>query len=488
MVRKAPLPGGFFMRKILAFGTLAALLTLPCIALTACKSGGARCRYEIEAEYFAEGRLVGSMTVTVPNNTENVLEEIPFALYGNAFAEGVKTPPVSDLFASACYYAGESFGGMTVGEVKGAKSFEVTGEDRSILSVTLSEPLYPDESVALSIGYTLTLAKANHRLGIGEHCVSLSYFYPMLPAQGESGFFGYVPAQYGEPFVSDCADFSIALTVPAGIAVACGGSAEQREENGKTVVRYSAENVRDAAFVLGDFKRIEAERDGVQIDYYYFADETPDATLKTACDSVATYSELFGAYPYPRYALAESDLYFGGMEYSGFATVSCALRREERAAVVAHETAHQWWYASVGSNQAECAFMDEGLSEYSVALFFENNPGYGVGYRDFIALSEHAYRNYYSVQSQLSDGVNTGMVRPLGDYSGDYEYRVIAYDKGVVLFDRLREEMGDGRFFSALKAYAKRYAGKVATQYDLTACFSSWEELVRSFTEGKCVI
>lgn len=476
------------MRKILAFGVLAAVVSLPCIALTACKSGGERCRYEIEAEYFSDGRLDGSMTVVVPNNTENVLEEIPFSLYANAFQEGVKTPPVSELFSSACYYAGESYGGMSVGEVTGAKSWTVTGADDEILSVTLSEPLYPDESVTLSVSYTLTLANANHRLGIGEHCVNLSYFYPMLPAQGESGFFSYAPEKYGEPFVLDCADFSVRLTVPAGTGVACGGSAEQREENGKTVVRYAAENVREAAFVLGEFKRLEAERDGVQIDYYYFADETPEETLKAACDSVATYSELFGDYPYPRYAFAESDLYFGGMEYSGFATISATLRREERAAVVAHETAHQWWYASVGSNQAECAFMDEGLSEYSVALFFENNPDYGVSYRDVVAASENAYRNYFSVKSQLSDEVNTGMVRPLDGYSGDYEYRIIAYDKGVVLFDRLRETMGNRRFFSSLKAYAERYAGKVATQYDLTSCFSSVEGLVLSFTEGKCVI
>lgn len=476
------------MRKIVAFGALALVSSMPFVLMTACKSKAeARYGYEIKAEYFAEeGRLEGDMKVTVPNNTEGVIEEIPFALYANAFREGAEPSPVSELFSSACYYDGESYGGMEIQEVTGGKSWSV-GEDGSVLKVSLSEPLYPDERVTLSVRYSLTLAKVNHRLGIGEHCVNLSYFYPMLFAEKESGFYEYLPAQYGEAFVLGSADFKVSLTVPEGTGVACGGKTEQALENGKTVYCCEAENVRDAAFVLGDFSTVSKELNGVQIDYYYFADEAPEDTLKAACDAVATYSERFGDYPYSRYALAETDLFLSGMEYSGFTALSSILRREERAAVIAHETAHQWWYSLVGSNQAECAWQDEGLAEYSVALFYESHPEYG-NYRDFVNTSESAYRNYYSVQSQLSGETDTKMSRPLSDYSGDYEYRILAYDKGVVLFDRLRETMGERKFFSALKAYAEKYAGRVATEYDLISCFSSQEALVLSFTEGRCVI
>ncbi len=80
------------------------------------------------------------------------------------------------------------------------------------------------------------------------------------------------------------------------------------------------------------------------------------------------------------------------------------------------------------------------------------------------------------------------MSRPLNEYSGDYEYRILAYDKGVVLFDRLRETMGNRRFLSVLKNYAEKYAGRVAAEADLIACFSSQEKMILSFTEGKCVI
>ena len=474
------------MRKKMLLGVLALIGVLPFIPLTACKSKvQERCQYHIEAEYFSEGRLEGCMNVTIPNNTENAISEIPFALYPNAFREGAQVKPVSELFASACYYDGESYGSMEISRVQGAASFTAGGD---VLTVQLNKPLYPDERVTLDIDFSLTLAKANHRLGLGEHCVNLSYFYPMLFAQNKSGFYEYTPSEQGDPFVLDCADFSVLLTLPAGMGAASGGMVALKEENGKQIVSYEGRGVREAAFVLGEFQTASAEQSGVQIDYYYFEDENPDKTLQTARDAISTYSSLFGAYPYERFALAETDLFLGGMEYSGFATISSLLTGQERAAAVVHEAAHQWWYALVGSDQINCAWQDEGLAEYSAVLFFENNPDYGKDVRNLLAASENAYRGYYSIKSQLSSEVDTSMSRPLKSYSGDYEYRILAYDKGVVLFDRLRSVMGDKRFFASLKNYAKRYAGKLAAEHELMSCFSGQAQLILSFTEGRCVI
>ncbi len=477
------------MRKIVAVCVLPFVLGVPLFGLTACKDVGQSCRYEIRAEYYRdEGKLEGRMNVLIPNNTENALEEIPFSLYANCFREGAKTPSVSDLYEPAVFYDGASYGGIQIEEVTGGEAWSVGGEDENLLLVRLSEPLYPDESISLSVRYTLTLPKANHRLGIGENCVNLSCFYPQVPAQNESGFYGYEPSSHGDPFVFGCSDFSVSLTVPEDWTAACGGTVNERAENGKKVYVCTATNVRDMAFVLGNFMLSSEERKGVRIDYFHFEDNAPEQTLKAAADAIETYSNLLIDYPYERYALAETDLAMGGMEYGGFAMISSALRSEERAAVVAHETAHQWWFSLVGSDQNGCAWQDEGLAEYSVALFFEQNASYGKNYRDTVATCERAYRNYFSVESQLSEETNTAMSRPLIAFSGDYEYRVLSYDKGVVLFDRLRETMGDGKFFSSLRNYAKSFSWKVASEYDLISCFRSQEALILSFTEGKCVI
>ena len=83
------------------------------------------------------------------------------------------------------------------------------------------------------------------------------------------------------------------------------------------------------------------------------------------------------------------------------------------------------------------------------------------------------------------------MDRPLREYSGEYEYENIAYRKGMLLFDRLKSYLGDKRFFEGLSRYAGEYAGGIASPDALAGCFRGAPEagpLIRSFTEGKCVI
>ncbi|MDE5897431.1 MAG: M1 family peptidase, partial [Clostridia bacterium] len=218
----------------------------------------------------------------------------------------------------------------------------------------------------------------------------------------------------------------------------------------------------------------------------------PETALGVAADSLAYYSETFGDYAYPRYTLVETDFPYGGMEYSGLAMIASDLRPSELPLAVAHETAHQWWYGKVGSNQFECSWQDEGLAEYSTALFLGEHPEYGCTYEQAVAQSEKSYRAFFSVYSQLNGEADTKMNRPLTSFTGDYEYRNIAYDKGVILFSRLRSVLGDRKFFGGLKEYDKKYAGKIASPSDLIACFTAAggnaEGVFTSFTEGLCVI
>ena len=456
------------MRKIVAACTLPFVFGIPLFGLTACKDVGQTCKYEIEAEYVREeGKLEGSMRVSVPNNTENALEEIPFALYANCFREGAKTPSVSDLYEPAVFYDGTSYGGIQIEEVTGGADWKVGGEDENLLLVRLSEPLYPDERVTLSVRYALTLPKANHRFGIGESCVNLSCFYPQVPAQNESGFYGYTPSPYGDPFVLDRSDFSVKLTVPEDMTAACGGAVSESAENGKRVYRCNAEGVRDAAFVLGNLTLSSTERDGVKIDYYHFGDGAPEETLKAASDAIAAFSELFCDYPFKRYAFAETDLGFGGMEYGGFSMISSALRKEERAEVVVHETAHQWWYAAVGNDEVKHAWLDEGLTEYSTMMFYEKNTdGYKFTLDGKRADALSAYILYCETYKNNGLG-DTSMTRPVNEYATATEYAYMTYVKGALMFDDVRNTIGDAAFKSALKTYYNDNKFGIAEPQDL---------------------
>ena len=487
------------MKKFLVCALGAFLLIPSCACLSSCgrEHAQSRCAYTISAEYKEETRtLSAEMKVRVPNTTDSTLGELKFELWANAYREGAEYAPVSDLFSGAAYYGGASYGEMKIKGISGAESFSVGGEDANILTLALASPLAPGESAEIAVSFDVALANVNHRLGVTQRTVNLGGFYPVLCHLGAEGFCEYVYSSNGDPFVSETADYDVTLTVPAEYILATGFAAEEAEQapdDEKRTYHVCANGVRDVAFVLSkDFQILTKETGGKEIAYYYYADRSPEATLEAAANSLSFYGDTFGAYEYPRYAVAETGFVFGGMEYPALSMISADLLPNERPAVVAHETAHQWWYAMVGSNQFTEAWQDEGLAEYSTALFFEAHPEYDVKYADFVADSERAYRAFFSVYSQVHGEADTTMSRPLTDFSGEYEYRSIAYDKGVILFDRVRDVAGTRKFNAALKRYAGTYSGSIATPAQLIGCFSksgaNVAALFDSFLEGKCVI
>ena len=477
------------MRKLIC-GAVGAAVVLAALPLAACGGETAKNSYSIKAEYLEEEEALRcEMTATVFNETDNALSTLPFQIWANAYREGATYKPVSDLYAPAAYYDGESFGGFTLEHAEGA-SCTVGGADENILYAALGEPLYPDESVSLSFSFTVKLAKINHRLGVGENCVNLANFYPVLCTYRDGGFYECVYSENGDPFVSETANYSVELTVPAKYDVA--GAVLKEESGGKRLYALEAENVRDVAFVLGDFTRLDGESCGVPVTYFYSDDAAPERTLSAACDSLAFFSENFGDYVYPAYTVVQTDFPYGGMEYPMLSMISSTVAEEQVDAVVVHETAHQWWYAMVGSDQFGEAWQDEGLAEWCSALFFEAHPAYGVSYREMVNASERSYRAFFSVSAQVKGEADTRMSRPLTEYTGLYEYRNIAYDKGVILFDRVRDAAGEKKLIKGLRMYAETYGGRIASPADLVSCLdkagASVGELIFSFTEGRCVI
>lgn len=475
------------MRKIITCLLCAALLA-PLFAVAGCTSPAARDEYEMQLEYFPEERkLTAEAEMTIYNRSDTEWKELKFQLWANAYREGAKFAPVSELYRPAAYYGGESYGGVEITSLQGGESYAVGGEDENILTVKLASPLYPDERVKLSVGYEVSLAAVNHRLGAGENAVTLSHFYPML-CHYDGGFREYVYSASGESFVNECVDFDVTLTVPETYRAAHNGEGGFVAQNGKNAYHVIAKNARDVAFVLSEkFGSVKKTADGVEVEYFYFNDENPELALGAAADSLAYYSGAFGKYAFPRYTLVQADFPYGGMEYSGFALISSDLRESEIPLVVAHETAHQWWYATVGSNQFECAWQDEGLAELSAALFLETREA--GAYESAVKASESSYRAFFSVYSQVNGEANTAMNRPLTSFSGDYEYRNLAYDKGLILFSRLRGALGERALFGGLKKYVKGFGGKIASYADLVSCFPfKAEGIFDSFTSGKCVI
>lgn len=431
-------------------------------------------KYEITAEYAPETKtLAGTAKVTFKNPTDKEISLLKFQLYPNAYRKDALYKPVSSAYRNSAYYAGESYGEMVISSVHGSKNWEVMGEDENILYVYLEKSLYPNEKVVLDIGFLTKLAQVNHRTGVTKKTVNLGNFYPILCGMKQGGFYETVYYDNGDPFYSECADYTLQLKVPKEYTLATTGQIlNERTLESKKEYTVSAPSVRDLACVLSDKYRVLEERVGnTGIFYYYYADTTPSESLSVAKEAFSYYEKTFGDYPYGQFTVAETGFCLGGMEYPQLVMISDGVKGEERTHTIAHETAHQWWYAVVGSDQIENAWQDEGLAEYSTASFFENYEKYEVTREKLVMEALKEYRSYYDIYGSVLGRTDTRMTRNLGEFVSEYEYRCIAYDKPLVMLDTLRKSVGDKKFYSGLKKYYSSNKFRMASGGDLIGSF-----------------
>ena len=467
-----------------------------CVTLTACnKDSDNKTSYDIFCIYEEEtGTLKGTMNVDYYNDTDTEISDLKFNLYGNAFREGATYSPVSDTYKNRAYYAGESFGAMTVENVENCAGWNIAGEDENILVVNLLTPIYPEDNVVLTVEYTLTLAKVNHRTGICADTINLGNFYPVICGRNTEGFVECNYYYCGDPFYSECANYSVTVDVPEKYTVASSGKLTSETcVDGRKKCSYTLNGARDFALVLSDkFEVVSETVDGVEVSYYYVSDTTPENSLAAATESLKYFSGTFGKYAYPTLAVVQTGFCYGGMEYPALTMIADGLDSDNNIYTIVHENAHQWWYAMVGSDQMNDAWQDEGLAEYSTLTFFESHPTYGFTRKGMINSATSYYRAFFTVFSQLNDVADTRMHRHLSEYTSELEYNNVTYNKGMILFEMLRTTLGDESFFGGLKKYFNENCGKIATADDLIGCFiksgCDVEGLFNSFLEGKILI
>ena len=477
------------MRKFLAMFLAAATAVFACFFVGCEKNGQERSTYRIRAEYDEEkGEVSAVLQFCWKNDTGRSAPELAFNLYGNAFREGARYKPVSPQYASSAYYAGESYGEMRVNRVSGCNDWEIGGKDANVLLVRFAEPVGEGAFCDICIEYVLKLAKVNHRTGIAARSVNLGNFYPIACVYENGAFAECEYDAVGDPFYSACADYYVSFTADEKYSFAASGACVSAViSGGKRTNEYRLCNARDFALVIGgEYELLQGKSGDTPILYYYYDDGNAKQTLSILQDAVSYFSRTYGEYPYETYTAVQTGFCYGGMEYPGLSMLSDNLSASGYAYTAVHETAHQWWYAAGGSDPRVHAWQDEGLAEYSAALFFGSHDYVGLTFSGLCERSRHAYKTYADVQKRLFGKVDTSMDRKLSEYESEFAYVNIAYHKGLMLFDSLRSALGDKRFFGGLKKYYSEYGGKIAAPEDFVRCFSGKgaKDVVQSYVQG----
>lgn len=401
---------------------------------TVTASPGMRPRYNLQAMLnYASRALSVDETILYQNSTGAALDRLVLAVEPNRWKDcfGLKT------------LSGRRVSGYSL--------------DGSRLEVRLDPPLAPGESVELSLHFDLSLPPAGHfqLFGYKAGQINLVDWFPFIvPYRG--GWLLHPPGEAGEHLVYEAADFDVTIT-PTGavtdLTMAAGAPVAQNN--------FRLEAARTAAVSISD-RLLQSRQtvNGVTVTSYFFSDEIVqgERVLTEAARALETYTLLFGPYPYSSLSIVETDFY-DGMEYDGLFFLGRDFYRADDGtplnyliALTVHETAHQWWFGRVGSDQALEPWLDEALSTYSEYLFYEQNyPGVAAAWWTFRV---DAFSPAGFVDTTIYD-------------ADDFQtYANAAYLRGAQFLRDLRARIGDEAFFAFLKDYSARMAGEIATAED----------------------
>lgn len=433
--------------------------------------------YTIDITYNEDHTLSCKQTVNYKNRTDTTLENVMFHLYPQSFRLGAKSSIVSSLNYKKCYSYGSSYGDLNISKIVVNDSpidIEITGNDEDIANVRLNEKLEPGNDVKIYFEYTVTIPNINHRFGYGDDTINIANFYP-IACMYENGNFVIDSYHYnGDPFYSEVANYNVNLNAPSNLVLATTGTITNTQKSEDTTnYNIKALTVRDFAMVLSDKFNIVSDKVGdTTVNYYYYNNQYPNEAIRASIDSVTTFNKLFGKYPYSTLSVVESDFVHGGMEYPNLVLISDMVDvQSDYINVIVHEIAHQWWYGIIGNNEYDYGWLDEGLTEYSTLLFYNENPSYNVDTKELIKNTTNSYVTFVDVYTKVFSTVDTSMNRKLNEYNNESEYVYIAYVKGMLMFDSIKDVLGNEKFIKCLQTYFDDNKFKIATPDSLIEAF-----------------
>lgn len=405
--------------------------------------------------------ITASETVKFTNTYDDNLKDIVFHLYPDSYNK-TETMPAFSVPPDAKLNP-ENFGDIDIEKVSiGGKNVYFT-EDNQILKLTLETPLKKNDTIEISIEFLLKIPCGSSRLGYIDNIYSITNWYPILSIYDSSDD-KWDENKFnpnGESNYSDVSNYDVIVNVPEGYIIASTGVVKSDEKKDKIeTYDIAAEKVRDFVFTLSkDYKVLTKTVDGVKVNSFYTDPDTKDAAQKSldvAADSMQFFSKTFGKYPYPELDVVETYLSGGAMEYPqliqlwkyGRNIYDNGTEVPFSVEAVAHETCHQWWYVLAGNNEFKEPLMDESLTVYSTAYYFEKKYGKYCTAGTFMKVKS----NYYPSPEPFNLSVDK-----YKDYS---EYIFNVYNRAPIIFEVLRTEAGEDNFIKILRTYFERFEYK----------------------------
>lgn len=431
--------------------------------------------YKINAVFDENEKvLTANETISFNNSYGKDLKDIVLHLYPDSYNSAETLPGIGGMPPTL---EKDQIGDITITKVLiNNKSVDFTQKNQ-ILKVNLNENLKPKEKVDIYIDFTLKLPSGNNRMGYSNDIYNFTNWYPILSIYNpKTGLWDESPFHpVGESNYSESSNYDFTIETSKNMVIASTGVDKKTTFNdNKKTLNVAAENVRDFVFIMSPkFNVVSKTVDGTKINSFYYNDENAikskkqaNKLLDVASDSIKFFSNTFGKYPFEEFDIVEADLSGGAMEYpqliqmghynfnpdTDYLQTFTHMPFEISSTV--HEIGHQWWYSVVGNNEFKESFLDESLTTYSTAYYFEKQYGKYFQESAFTQFRLHLYPD-----KTAGLPINSSVDK----FASWSEYSMIIYRKGPVVFEDLKQRVGEEKFVEILKTYFERYKFKNAT-------------------------
>jgi hypothetical protein len=371
-------------------------------------------------------------TIVYPNHTGQQLTSLTLAVAPN--------------FWPNCFYVMEI-------KVDGAAVTNYT-LNLNRLDIPLPTPLEPDSVSTVSLRYSIFLpymdqvnSQRARIFGYSEIQMNLVNWYPFIAPFKDGDWVIREPWSHGEYLVYPIADFEVNVkfadpqTAPV---IATSGFAEPNGE----FTRYTLTAGRAFAISASrDFQVSTTQVGETTVYSYYFPiyKNAGDAAMLTSAQAIQVFSQMFGLYPHKTLSIVIAD-FQDSMEFSAlyfhsrsFYNLYDGSPQSYLIAVAAHETGHQWWFDQVANDQAQEPWLDESLTTYSEAIYYE------AAHPDALAWWWTNRIDFFEPFGEIDIPVYEGQ-------NAD-TYKYIVYFNGAHFMKDLRGRIGDEAFFAFLQDY-----------------------------------
>jgi len=438
--------------------------------------------YDIDVKLDTEKRMIyGKETLTWYNKTGDMVTELQFHLYWNAFRNNKSTFMIES--GGRSNVDEQDWGFIEINQITLSRGEDLTKnmeyihpdddseDDKTVFRLPLSSPLLPGRSIVLNIDFTAKIPQSPiaRRTVAKEEYFFISQWFPKIGVYSD-GKWNCHQYHRSSEFFADFGVYNVHITVPEQNIVGATGIEVEVKHNGDGTAThfYHAEDVHDFAWTTSpEFIEVTGRAQDVDIRVLLQPDHKGQTHrhLEAARVAVEYFQNWYGDYPYPNLTVVDprrKAMTSAGMEYPTLITAGTfygipeGLRMVEM--VIIHEFGHNFWYHLVASNEFEEAWLDEGINSYSESEIFADHYGptgdiidlWGIKIND-----QQANRAQYIAFPDLDPVVQNSW-----DYYSFSSYAVNSYQKPALMLTTLQNYLGKETMQQIMRTYFERWKFK----------------------------